>query len=55
MTKKRGEKISSFEEEAEVWCKKMIELGREVARLMASAMEDSEKIKELYQGVWIRS
>lgn len=48
---KRGEKIGGLEEGGEVWCRKMIELEREVFRLKARAIEDSERIKELSRGV----
>ena len=45
--RKRGEKLKTLEREGDVWCKKIIELEREVIKLRAKAMEDSERIKEL--------
>ena len=54
MTKKRGEKIRGFEQEAEVWYKNVIELERKFVRLRGRAGEDNEKM-ELDQGVRIRS
>ena len=45
--RKRGEKLKTLEREGDVWYKKTIELEREVVRLRAKAMEDSERIKEL--------
>lgn len=48
--RERDEKLNALEKEGEVWCKKMIEVEREVVRLRARATEDSERIKELSQG-----
>lgn len=48
---KRSEKIRGFEEEAEIWWKKMIELERVLVRLRAGVIEDNERIKELLLGI----